>query len=347
MPLVSASESSFSTQASNSFKTSISGINVTEINETKAAVTSTAVASPEAPPQLSTSHWREQLYLKLEQMKEKYDQIPSSYSDQMVDDLNNREFVRPSRDMELPSIVDRPFTNRPEYHPLAEKTLEKLERVKIHSPQSSSAVKSPENPSAQSISPTDFWGNSQRKRWARHSDKTERIEINLSQGNLPFEGEEKSSRVSHDEEVRIGLCAAALSARSRARAIDALFVSGCFLIFMMIVFFIPEFAFLTKSSFLGMALVATVIVVSYLYSFIALGARTLGMVHEQLQVVNFQGNSLSAQEIGLRAFGYIISLGCFSLGFLWAFFDPEKLTWHDRISKTLIIQNEPRQVNSS
>ncbi len=340
MPLTSPNEFSDSNQASNSVKASISAKNTDGFDEATVAVASPSIASPEGSLPPSPSHWREQLYLKLEQMKEKYDQIPSLYSDEMVDDLNTREFIRPAREMELAPIVDRAFTNHPEYHPLAAKSLEKLGRAKIHSRESPPVLESPGRQPGESMPQIEFREGFQKKRLARHSGKTERIEINLGQGNLPFEGEEKSTRLSTEDEVQAGLCAAALSARTRAGAIDALFGSGCFLIFLMIVFFIPEFAFLTKSSLFGMALVATVIMVSYLYIFIALGARTLGMVHEQLQVVNFQGNSLSPQESALRAFGYIISLGCFSLGFLWAFFDPEKLTWHDRISKTLIIQTE-------
>ena len=111
-------------------------------------------------------------------------------------------------------------------------------------------------------------------------------------------------------------------------------------------FFVPEFAFFTKSSLLGMGCVLLLIFLSYIGTFMALGARTLGMDHEQLEVVSYQGNAISFREARLRSFGYLVSLGCFGLGFLWALFDPEQLTWHDKISRTLVVQkpgnSEPR-----
>jgi uncharacterized RDD family membrane protein YckC len=128
--------------------------------------------------------------------------------------------------------------------------------------------------------------------------------------------------------------------------IDAIFVSGCFLIFLLIVFFVPDFVFLTRSALLGVCGVWLLIFSSYFYLFIALGNRTLGMDHERLQIVTFRGAPLTAQEAGLRCFGYVVSLGLFGLGFLWAYFDPDGLTWHDKISSTLIIQSAPASTNS-
>jgi uncharacterized RDD family membrane protein YckC len=84
----------------------------------------------------------------------------------------------------------------------------------------------------------------------------------------------------------------------------------------------------------------------YIFLFTAIGHTTLGLEHESLRVVDFQGNSISARAVGLRSFGYIASLGCFGLGFLWAVFDPDRLTWHDKISRTLIIQKSPPSAES-
>jgi uncharacterized RDD family membrane protein YckC len=38
----------------------------------------------------------------------------------------------------------------------------------------------------------------------------------------------------------------------------------------------------------------------------------------------------------LRASGYVLSAGTFFLGFLWAMWDEDELTWHDRISHTYL-----------
>ena len=147
-------------------------------------------------------------------------------------------------------------------------------------------------------------------------------------------------RSSRPRKIRVqsGLSAAALAPRVRAGLIDALFVFGCFLIFLLIVFFVPEFSLFTKSSLLGMSSVLLIIFLSYIGTFTALGAKTLGMDHEQLEVVSYQGNPITTKEARLRSFGYLVSLGCFGLGFLWALFDPEQLTWHDKISRTLVVR---------
>jgi uncharacterized RDD family membrane protein YckC len=65
------------------------------------------------------------------------------------------------------------------------------------------------------------------------------------------------------------------------------------------------------------------------------------MDHEHLEVVSYQGTTITQREARLRSFGYLVSLGCFGLGFLWALFDPEHLTWHDKISRTLVVR-KPR-----
>jgi uncharacterized RDD family membrane protein YckC len=37
-----------------------------------------------------------------------------------------------------------------------------------------------------------------------------------------------------------------------------------------------------------------------------------------------------------RSAGYIISAGTLFLGFLWAMWDEDELTWHDRLSRTYL-----------
>jgi uncharacterized RDD family membrane protein YckC len=38
----------------------------------------------------------------------------------------------------------------------------------------------------------------------------------------------------------------------------------------------------------------------------------------------------------LRSAGYLLSAGTFFLGFLWALWDSDELTWHDRLSRTYL-----------
>jgi len=57
------------------------------------------------------------------------------------------------------------------------------------------------------------------------------------------------------------------------------------------------------------------------------------------KVVRQDGGELSFLTAGLRgSLGYWISSLLFNLGFLWAAFDQEKETWHDKIFKTWVVK---------
>jgi len=271
--------------------------------------------------------------LKLERLKEKTVDTSALRSDVVDTDFRQREFVRPGQpDSENGSDLDIPM--RPAYHPLAEKALEKIDRAKGSPAEDILEIPAELN----STAPTEPEISSRERRTARRSEKAERFEINLNQPTLPFESTDSLGSMSREGQVQTGLSTASLALRARAGIIDALFVLGCFLIFVLIVFFVPDFALFTRSSILGMGSVLLLIFLSYIGAFTALGARTLGMDHEHLEVVTYQGTAMTPREAHLRSFGYLVSLGCFGLGFLWALFDPEHLTWHDKISGTLVVR---------
>jgi len=296
------------------------------------------VVSPQgSSPQPKASEWREQLNSKLDGIREKNSETQPA-APELLNDIRNREFARTAKEGPGSNQEDL-FQSKAEYHPLAERVLEKLERSKLSKP---AMVEPPlwveQNQQAQ---PRESLPKSQVRRVKRrsHPEKIERIEINLDQGSLPFDNLSSNNHTWEDR-IQKGLVAAPLAARIRAGAIDGLFICGCFLIFLMIIFFIPDFAFFSKSAFLGLAIAGALIANTYLFFLTVLSARTLGMDHEHLQVINFEGKVPSLRETSLRSFGYFISLGCFCLGFLWAIFDSDNLTWHDRISKTLIMRKD-------
>ena len=70
------------------------------------------------------------------------------------------------------------------------------------------------------------------------------------------------------------------------------------------------------------------------------GGQTLGMRAWKLRVVSAHGQTLTWQQAAVR---FIMSLGSFlalGAGFLMALFDPDKLTWHDRYSRTYLIRTD-------
>lgn len=171
------------------------------------------------------------------------------------------------------------------------------------------------------------------------SKKIQRIEIDLNQQGLPFDEGQEVPPGSWTDPICRNLRSAIVWDRGSAAIIDAFFILCCCLIFTLIVVFVPNFQFLPRSAMLGLGTAFLTISLAYIFLFTLLSARTLGMEYKELTVVRFDGETPSLEDVGLRTFAYCISTGCFGLGFLWAFFDTEGLTWHDRISKTLVVES--------
>jgi uncharacterized RDD family membrane protein YckC len=72
----------------------------------------------------------------------------------------------------------------------------------------------------------------------------------------------------------------------------------------------------------------------YFALFTTFGGTTPGMMMRGLQVVSFSGEPPTPRQMLLRSAGYMLSAGTFFLGFLWAMWDEDELTWHDRLSRT-------------
>ena len=74
----------------------------------------------------------------------------------------------------------------------------------------------------------------------------------------------------------------------------------------------------------------------YFALFTIFGGSTPGMMVRGLRVVSFDGNAPTSRQMAWRSFGYLISAGTCFLGFLWALWDEDHLSWQDRISQTYL-----------
>src|SRR5256884_4723561 len=79
-----------------------------------------------------------------------------------------------------------------------------------------------------------------------------------------------------------------------------------------------------------------IVYLQYFALFTIFGGTTPGMMLRGLQVVSFSGEPPAAKQMLLRSVGYMLSAGTFFLGFLWAMWDSDELTWHDRLSRTYL-----------
>ena len=75
----------------------------------------------------------------------------------------------------------------------------------------------------------------------------------------------------------------------------------------------------------------------YYTGFWACGGQTLGMKTWKIRVVDLGGNSIGWRVSLLRMVYAIVSTAAFGIGFIYAFFDKQNRTWHDILSKSLLI----------
>lgn len=261
--------------------------------------------------------------------------MPAPVAAEAAGALWDREFVRPGQEGNAvgPQAEVPPPSG---HHSLIERTLEKLKRAqagaeppeKLTPP---SSVSAPEMPTSPAPVPRKI------RRATADSSRIERIEINLNQPLLPFDATEPPIITPETPQVSRGLTAAPVSPRMLAGLIDLSFLTGSFLIFLLIVRFVPDFSLGSRSVLLGLVMVFVLLGLGYLFLFTAIIGKTLGMDQQNLRVVDFHGRFPNPRQSTLRACGCLISSGCFGLGFLWSVFDAEKLSWHDRISGTLIV----------
>lgn len=68
------------------------------------------------------------------------------------------------------------------------------------------------------------------------------------------------------------------------------------------------------------------------------GGQTLGMRAWKIRVVTFNYQPINWQQAFFRYVAAVMSWLCLGVGFLAAWLDPERLTWHDRFSRTRLIR---------
>jgi uncharacterized RDD family membrane protein YckC len=79
-----------------------------------------------------------------------------------------------------------------------------------------------------------------------------------------------------------------------------------------------------------------IVYLQYFALFTVFGGTTPGMMLRGLQVVSFSGEPPTPRQMLWRSVGYMLSAGTFFMGFLWAMWDEDALTWHDRLSRTYL-----------
>jgi uncharacterized RDD family membrane protein YckC len=93
---------------------------------------------------------------------------------------------------------------------------------------------------------------------------------------------------------------------------------------------------LSKLSAAVCAVTFVFVYLQYFALFTVFGGTTPGMMLRGLHVVSFSGETPAPRQMLWRSAGYMLSAGTFFMGFLWAIWDEDGLTWHDRLSRTYL-----------
>lgn len=71
--------------------------------------------------------------------------------------------------------------------------------------------------------------------------------------------------------------------------------------------------------------------------------QTLGMQAWRLRIDNLQGGRISYGQACVRYAGAWLSALCLGLGYLWVLVDKEQRSWHDRLSRSKVVQLPKRR----
>jgi uncharacterized RDD family membrane protein YckC len=161
---------------------------------------------------------------------------------------------------------------------------------------------------------------------------TQRVEIHVSQPQLDF---------SVAETYRIHPAApsfpvAGLAARRLSGLLDVAAIFAVFVGFLELFRSLGGQLGFLKTNFAIYAAIFFLIYVLYFGLFTFFSGATPGMQIRGLSVVGMDGALPDARQLLWRSFGYFLSGGTLLLGFLWALWDEDHLTWQDRISHTYI-----------
>ncbi len=96
---------------------------------------------------------------------------------------------------------------------------------------------------------------------------------------------------------------------------------------------------LTFVQFIGLALS----VVYHWYFWTRRDGQTPGKSMVGIRVVKADGSGLSDTDAFIRAIGYHVSALICGLGYIWAIFDGNNQTWHDKLAGTYVVRaDSPR-----
>jgi len=240
------------------------------------------------------------------------------------------------------ALADPPAVSEPEWKREVASKLEEYRSRRQRSEEPQSALPFAQETAAADPAAEPHPRESLRTTARSRPQTSERMEISVQQPELDFE----TTRPLPQPSARL-VPVAQLGERVRSGLLDAAFVAitygGFLLMFSYLVGQGGELSF-GKVDAIVYGVAGFLIYGLYFFLFTAFGAATPGMLLSELHVVSFDGDTPTAQQLLWRSFGYLISLAAVTLGFLWALWDEDHLTWQDRISQTYLTEAPPEPI---
>ena len=172
--------------------------------------------------------------------------------------------------------------------------------------------------------------------------RVERLEIDIEQPSFDFHAADKHDG-PHDNTRAIlspydspALSVAHLVERRRAGVLDMAFLLCAYAVFLALFrAFGGRFSFTRVDALVEIATLG-LLYAQYITLFTYFAGATPGMTLRGLRVASLDGLEPSPRQLLWRSFGYLVSAGTMMLGFVWALWDEDQLSWHDRISQTCV-----------
>ncbi|MBE0491801.1 MAG: RDD family protein [Sulfurospirillum sp.] len=137
---------------------------------------------------------------------------------------------------------------------------------------------------------------------------------------------------------RENITLASLTKRSYAYFIDEVLVSLLFIFIYLD--YLPDDASVEETILMinSMFLYVVLLKIAYQSIFVTLYGATLGKIFLKIKVVSVADlENPPFVYAFLRALVRVLSESLFYIGFIWAYFNSKKETWHDKIGKTLVV----------
>jgi uncharacterized RDD family membrane protein YckC len=144
---------------------------------------------------------------------------------------------------------------------------------------------------------------------------------------------------AEDSQIELPLQVAAMGARTMSALTDAVVVMTAVGLFGVIVLSMAKFVPQGRVAVAIAVLLPLTLWAAYHYVFLVYAGRTPGMQLAQLELSSFEGCVPTRKIRGWRAVSMLLSCASVGLGFAWAAVDEDRLSWHDRITRTYLRQS--------